>query len=57
MKDLARTAKMAKNAVLNHDAYVQADAEAKNLDLARFRKKIQSQISSSDESDDDTGNF
>ena len=47
---------MAKNAVLNHDAYIQADAEAKNLDLAKYRAKIQAQVSESDDSDDNTGN-
>ena len=49
MKNLGSVVKMAKRALINHDAYVQADAERKKLNLDVFRAKIQKDLSDSDE--------
>ena len=51
MKDLGKMAKLAKNAIINHDAYLQADAEAKDYKLDKFRAKIKAAVSDSEESD------
>ena len=51
MKELGKMAKLAKNALINHDAYLQADAAAKNLELDKYRAKIKASMSDSAESD------
>ena len=56
MKDLGKMAKLAKNTLINHDAYIQADAEAKNYKLDKFWAKIEANISDSDDSDCLPGN-
>ena len=49
-RHLGNVTKLAKNTLINYDAYLQADAERKNLDLAKFRAKIKGNMS--DDSDD-----
>ena len=51
---LGTVTKLAKSALINYDAYVQADAECKKLNLAKFKAKIQADMT--DDSDDDNGN-
>ena len=46
--------KVAKSALIKHDAYVQAEAECKNLYIAKFQAAIISQLSDSDENEDET---
>ena len=53
IKDLGKVAKYAKNALINHDAYLQADADAKNYQLAKYRAQIQAAAGDSDASDND----
>ena len=55
LKDLGKVAKYAKNALINHDAYLQADAEAKNYKLAKYRAKIQAAASDSEASEQEEG--
>ena len=57
MRNLDSVAKMAKRALINHDAYVQADADHKNLNLESYRTKIEREMAENDESsDEDKGN-
>ena len=51
---LSEVTKLARNALINHDAYVQADADRKNLDIAKYRNKITAKIS--EESDEEGAN-
>ena len=48
MKDLGKMAKYAKNALINYDSYIQADADAKNYQLDKYRAKVQAAASDSD---------
>ena len=43
--------KRAESALINHEAYIQADAESKNLNLEKFRGKIMAEME--DDSDKD----
>ena len=51
IKDLGKVAKYAKNALINHDAYLQADAEAKDYHLEKYRARIRAAASDSEDSD------
>ena len=44
LKDIGVAAKMAKKALINHDAYLQADAEKRNIDLAKYRAEIEAEL-------------
>ena len=53
-KRLGHVTKIAENCLINHDAYVQADAYARQIPLSKFRKQIKDNLSGeSDDSDDD----
>ena len=59
-RHLGSVTKLAKNTLINYDAYLQADAERKKLDLAKFRQKIKANMSDDSDdnnnADDDLGN-
>ena len=50
-KCISTVTKIVKSALINHDAYLQADAKSKNLNLDKFRKEIIAGLS--DDTDDD----
>ena len=49
---LLTATKMAKKVLINQDAYLQADAERKQLNLSKYRAKVVAELS--DDSDDET---
>ena len=49
---LGNVTKLAKNALINYDAYIQGDAAMKNIDLAKYHAQIKAQLSDDSDVDD-----
>ena len=53
---LDKVTRLAENVLVDHKAYLEASAEKKKLDIAKFRKKVIADIQDKDKSEDDDDN-